>query len=571
MKKNDARGIEPGAYMVKCNCQGTFTMNYFTTKQGVLFYDYTIEVEQTSKIDRFLELLESSGVAELLAKESSNQLSGRPEIDPFRLFACILYGFAMGSSSLRELETSCRYDTRFMYIMDQVSPSHISFGRYINKVVKPNQERIFSGVTKAILRHFNLEIDDCFIDGTKIEADANRYKFVWRPTKFHESLNEKTRNLLALMGLDRGIPAKGLIPSSLIAERVTRAKEALGTLGGPQKKAYSGMLDNLISYLEKTMEYEEKERVCGPGRNSYYKTDHDATAMCLKRDYYSGLGSNMHPAYQVQLCVTSGLIASYYVSQDRTDIYTFIPAIEELHDMYGTYPMRIGADSGYGSLDNYQYCRDRGIKAFIKYQSWEGECSGRRPAVYELNDDGTITCLGGRIGKVTAETERHHRFKGSVFYKVDNCTGCEFMPYCRQFMKEATGTFKIFEVNPAFQRLKQEARDLLLSPEGIEMRVNRSCQVEGCFGVLKQDMSFDRFRRVGMDQVKVELMLNALGYNIRKFLRYCERGVPARYWTAPEGTGPEKFKKPSAKRLKNRIEKKRSKSANEIAREYKYR
>ena len=74
-----------------------------------------------------------------------------------------------------------------------------------------------------------------------------------------------------------------------------------------------------------------------------------------------------------------------------------------------------------------------------------------------------------------------------------------------------------------------------------------------------------------MDQVKVELMLNALGYNIRKFLRYCERGVPARYWTAPEGTGPEKFKKPSAKRLKNRIEKKRSKSANEIAREYKYR
>ena len=111
MQKNDARGIEPGAYMVKCNCQGTFTMNYFTTKQGVLFYDYTIEVEQTSKIDRFLELLESSGVAELLAKESSSQLSGRPEIDPFRLFACILYGFAMGSSSLRELETSCRYDT----------------------------------------------------------------------------------------------------------------------------------------------------------------------------------------------------------------------------------------------------------------------------------------------------------------------------------------------------------------------------------------------------------------------------------------------------------------------------
>ena len=95
-------------------------------------------------------------------------------------------------------------------------------------------------------------------------------------------------------------------------------------------------------------------------------------------------------------------------------------------------------------------------------------------------------------------------------------------------MKEAVGTYKIFEINTAFQKLKQEALDLLLSAEGIEMMVNRSCQVEGCFGGLKQDMYFDRFRRVGMDQVKVELMLNALGYNIRKFLRYCEKGVPAR-------------------------------------------
>lgn len=545
-------------------------MNHFTTKQGVLFYNYTIEVEQTTKIDKFLDLLESSGVSELLEKDSSDQIIGRPEIDSFRIFACILYGFAMGSSSLRELETSCKYDTRFMYIMNQVCPSHISFGRYINKVIKPNQEKIFSAITKAILKHFNLEITDCFIDGTKIEADANKYKFVWKPRKFHESLNEKTKNLLTVMRLDRGVPSKGLIPSSLIAEKITKATEVLETLEESQKKAYSKMLDNLLSYLEKTMEYEEKERICGPNRNSYYKTDHDATAMCLKQDYYSGLGSNMHPAYQVQLCVTSGIIASYYVSQDRTDIYTFVSTVEKLYDMYGVYPLRIGADSGYGCFDNYKYCKEHGIKAFIKYQSWEGECNGRRPAVYELNDDGTITCLGGRTGMITTEIERHHKFKGSVFYQIDNCTGCEFMPYCRQFMKEPVGSFKVFEINPAYQKLKQEARDLLLSVEGIEMRVNRSCQSEGCFGVLKQDMFFDRFRRIGMEQVKVEFMLTALGYNIRKFLRYCEKGVPVKYWTAPKATVSETFKKPSAKRLKNRVERKRLKSVNELARNYKY-
>lgn len=545
-------------------------MNYFNTKQGVLFYNYTIEVEQTLKIDKFLSLLEKSGVATILKREETEQIIGRPELDSFKMFAAIVYGFAVGCSSLRELETSCKYDTRFMYIMDQVTPSHISFGRYINDVIKPHQEEIFSIITSTILKYFNIEINDCFIDGTKIEAAANKYKFVWKPTRFHEKLSEKTRNLLSVMEVSRGVPAKGFIPSSLIAEKVTQATALLETKEDSQKKAYSGMLSNLIEYMEKTLEYEEKEYICGPNRNSYYKTDHDATAMCLKSDYYSGLGSNMHPAYQVQLSVSSGIIVSYYVSQDRTDIYTFIPAIEKLHSMYGVFPKRICADSGYGCLENYQFCKDNDIKAFIKYQAWQGECSGRRPAIYEMNDDETITCLGNRIGEPVEIPERHHKFKGSVFYQVDNCTGCEFMPYCRQFMKIPIGDSKIFEINPTYQKLKQEARDLLLSVEGIEMRVNRSCQAEGGFGILKQDMLYDRFRRVGIEQVKVEFMLTALGYNIRKFLRYSEKGLQVKYWTAPEGTVAETFKKPSAKRLKNRVEKKRLKNANEVARTYKY-
>lgn len=212
--------------------------------------------------------------------------------------------------------------------------------------------------------------------------------------------------------------------------------------------------------------------------------------------------------------------------------------------MYGILPKRICADSGYGCQENYSYCEEHGIKAFIKYQAWEGECSGRRPALYELNDDETITCLGGCTGIVVDIPSRHHKYKGTLFYLVENCSGCQFMPYCRQFMKEPEGAFKVFEINPVFQRQKQRARDLLLSVEGIEMRVNRSCQAEGGFGVLKQDMSYDRFRRIGMKQVSVEFMLTALGHNIRKYLRYSEKGLSRKVWTAPEGTSPERFKKP---------------------------
>jgi|GEM_PF-6309260 len=68
-------------------------------------------------------------------------------------------------------------------------------------------------------------------------------------------------------------------------------------------------INKLKAYLGKALDYEEIEEICGE-RNSYYKTDKDATAMCLKEDYCSGLGSNMHAGYNVQLIVSKGIIVA---------------------------------------------------------------------------------------------------------------------------------------------------------------------------------------------------------------------------------------------------------------------
>ena len=550
-------------------------MGYFNTKQGVLFYCYTIDVEQKRKIDSFLELLDKSGVDELIKLETANLESnrdmGRPGYDPYKVFACVLYGFAMGSRSLRDLESSCSNDVRYMYLMEGQKPSYAYFCNYINTVIKPHIEQIFTMVTSRIFRSFGLEIDDCFIDGTKQKAFPNKYKVVWKPTAFHRRLADKTRSLLQTMGISRGIPVEGLIPSDMVAKKLKEAMDMHEADADCVQEGFDEMIESLSGYLLKTLEYEEKERICGPDRNSYYKTDHGATAMCLKEDYYSGLGSNLHPAYQIQSIVCHGFVLTCYVSHDRTDIYTFIPAFEKLYRLYGKYPRRVCADAGYGCLSNYEYCKQKGILAFIKYQSWEGECSARRPALYELNEDGSITCLGGRKGTMTEILGRHHRGKGTVFYLVEGCGGCEYMPYCRQFMREKEGDSKVFELNPEFQKLKQEARDILLSVDGIEMRINRSCQVEGVFGIMKYDMFYDRIRRIEKDSVNMEILMSFLGYNTRKFMRYSESGLSLKWWTAPEGMEAEKFKKPSAKRLARRVEKKRQKSVNEEAKDkYKY-
>ena len=112
------------------------------------------------------------------------------------------------------------------------------------------------------------------------------------------------------------------------------------------------------------------------------------------------------------------------------------------------------------------------------------------------------------------------------------------------------------------------ALDMLLTPEGIEMRVNRSCQVEGTFGSLKSNMSYDRFRRTSFSKVDAEMMLTCLGYNMRKYMRFIEGKARFSYWKAPADTRCGEFKKPSSKRLKNSVGRIRRNDPNDISRDY---
>ena len=112
-----------------------------------------------------------------------------------------------------------------------------------------------------------------------------------------------------------------------------------------------------------------------------------------------------------------------------------------------------------------------------------------------------------------------------AFFLVKSCAKCDFEGYCKRFLKSKSKRSRIFEIQPRWVQLKQQARDRLLSPEGIEIRVNRSCQVEGAFGVIKQNMDYKRFRRRSMGRVTVEFALTCLGMNIRKYLRFAMSGV----------------------------------------------
>ena len=546
-------------------------MNHFSTRQDFFLCSYASTVEEKTKIDKFLQFLDDSGVAEILSevKPKHSSQGGRPEINRYNLFATILYGFAFRNSTLREMEDICKYDLRYISLMNGEQPSYVAFGNYINEFILPNRQRIFAAIMRQIVKVCGLDLEDVFIDGTKIEANANKYKFVWKPTTYHTKLCDKVRTLLKSCNLERGVPEKDIFPSSLIAQKLADISELI--MQSDDSKQLSKCYTELTKCLEKALEYEEEERICGPDRNSYYKTDHDATAMTLKTDYYSGLGSNMHAAYNVQVVICKGFAMAYHVSQNRNDIKDFVPTLEQFHEIYGKHPKNVCADSGYGSLENYRYMKKHNIGNYVKHQSWQGNASGKNPAAYRLNDDDTITCLNGKIGKQVSIEGRHPKNKGNVFYRITGCRKCDYRQYCKRWQKRKSDNFKIFEVNTELKRFIQQAEANLLSPKGIEIRVNRSCQNEGSYGVLKQDMHYIRFRRRSLSKVETEYILTFLGYNIRKLFRYFNGTEKSTYWQAPPDLATEKFKKPSAKRLSNKATKKKKKSANEQAKtSYKY-
>ena len=430
--------------------------------------------------------------------------------------------------------------------MEQERPIYTKFCDFINKVIVPNEEEIFSLLSIQIAKEMGIEMDDAFIDGTKFEANANKYKFVWKPTKHHKRLTVKASEIIKKYHLFDNYREEEFIRSNTLANAITNLKLKRNEI---DEITYRNVEKALIGLLEKTLEYEEKEETIGPNRKSCYKTDKDATAMALKADYYSGLGSNMHAAYNVQILVMKGLVFSYYVSQSRTDINDFIDVIDIFAKFYGFWPKRICADAGYGSLDNYRYLERHNIENYVKHQSWEGNKSARNPDCYHLNDDDSISCLNGYVGYEAKIPYRHPRKAEAVFYKVNGCNSCNWMPFCKRFMMRQDENYKIFEVVKDLEHYKYQSQKNLCSPKGIEMRVNRSIQVEGVFGIEKQDYGYVRFRRRGLDKVSTESMLNFLGLNIAKLFRFYETGKLNKFWIAPDNLEPETFKKPSWKRL----------------------
>lgn len=461
--------------------------------------------------------------------------SGRnPAVAPKNLFKVLVYGYMSGIYTSRGLETACRRDINFMWLLEsQKGPDHNTIARFRSERLTYVVEDLFRQMVEKLHEHGEIAFENLFVDGTKIEACANKYSFVWKKTvmKNEEKLQSKAKTTISRI-THCGETNEKITVEDLRQIQI-RLQDEIQTAGiqpvhgkGQHKTQLQRDLEEVSGHLERQEQY-NRYNALFEGRNSFSKTDTDATFMHMKEDHMRN--SQLKPGYNVQIGVEGEYVVGVDISSQRNDQMTLVPFLDKLQTNYPHRFKNIVADAGYESEENYVYLADRNYKCYIKPQNYEQSKSRHyhndpyrsgNMAYDEVSD--SYTCHQGR--SLLPVFQKHPKSKSGYVSTVQvyECTSCDGCPAKSRCTKSAGN--RQLQIAKTFQYHRQKSLDNITSPLGILLRMNRSIQVEGAFGVLKEDYGFRRFLMRGQKNVRTEYLLLCMGYNLNKLHHKIQNG-----------------------------------------------
>jgi transposase len=450
---------------------------------------------------------------------------GTSSYHPKLLLKILVYGYLSNIYSSRKLEAAVRESVYLMWLSGMTYPDHHTINRFRSERLKDVLKEVFSQVVMLLVESEHVDLKEVYTDGTKIEANANRYTFVWgksiknnkaRIAKQLEELWNYTQQV-AKAELEEPMPDLSTIDSKKVIETIEKINTALKDKQVDKKKAQK------LNYAKKEWpalldQYERQEAIL-KSRGSYSKTDLDATFMRMKDDPMAK--GQLKAAYNLQISTHKQFITYYSIHQNPTDTVTLIPHLEAFKKQYNRLPENITADAGYGSQENYTWLEENKIEAFVKYSSFQQEQRpnkidepGKIDNLFYNKEQDCFYCPMGqpmkRIDSYITTTDNGFE-QEYVSYQAKNCENCPLRGVC--FKGEGN---RIINVNYELQRLKAKARELLLSQEGIRHRKQRPVDVEPVFGNIKQNKNFKRFLLRSTGKVETEIGLIALAHNLAK-------------------------------------------------------
>lgn len=483
---------------------------------------------------------------------------GRIEYSPRLLFKVVVYACTRGIYSSREIERACRENINFMYLLEgQNAPDHNTIARFRSRHLPEVVEDLLNQMVQLLVAHgeISFEKSAVFIDGTKIEANANRYSFVWKTTvtKNQKKLGEKiVTELPALLdkaGGDISVPPQLNVQQlKKLRKKLYAQKEKQGVVfvcgKGHRKSGVQKAIETVNGWLNRLKRYNLDIYICGD-RNSYCKTDHDATFMHMKEDHMKN--GQLKPGYNVNVATVSEYIIGNYISADRTDTKTFIPFLEKLCQKHPV--KRVVVDSGYESEENYHYVDgSEQISLFVKPSNHEQKKKkkyktdiGRRENMpYDAEKDEYTCAQGKKLTAVSTKTRKSDTGYAQqvTVYECSECKGCPVKEKCiRQKKTDKTpleDRVKRLNVSKYFTAQREAMEEKISTEEGILLRVNRSIQAEGVFSMIKQDMNFRRFMTRGSRNEAVEWHLLSIAYNLLKLHHKIQTGRLGTHLVVPK-------------------------------------
>ena len=482
--------------------------------------------ESVRLLSHILEELDYTGLYKAYSLEGRN-----PAIEPKLMFKVLVYAYSQGIYSSRKIEASCRRDINFLWLLaGNKAPDHSTIARFRTTFLKESCEELFGQLANLLLKSGEVSGKNLFVDGTKIESRANKYTFVWKKAvgKHEARMQEKVRERIGELNRDsmeflpfRSESAAGDLEkaSKQLAEKIQAQGIPMVHGRGRRKSQIQKDKEYLEACLSRQQRYDFHKKTFR-GRNSYAKTDPDATFMHMKDDHMRN--AQLKPGYNLQIGVDSEYIVGVGVFSDRNDTNTLIPFLQETESNLKHKYQSITADAGYENEENYLWLEKEGKIPYIKplsYEKWKKRSFkkevGRRENMTYIEEGDCYVCDYGRIlwhvGKKKKTSVTGYESKQEI-YRCEECSGCpHFGGKCTRSKKS-----KQMYVSRVLIERRDVSLKNIMSKEGIRYRMNRSIQEEGAFGVLKHDYGFKRFLKCGKNHVKIKFLLLYLGYNINK-------------------------------------------------------
>lgn len=541
---------------------------------------YEISLPKTDPVYTLKHVMEKMNFSNLSARYKKK---GRKGYNPIMLFAVLLYANMRGVRSIDRIVELLQRDIAFMWLAQGEKPKRDVFYEFINeRLTQDILEDLHYQFIRLLQKEGLVTLECLFIDGTKIEANANRYTFVWRGSinyrlaglldnidatysRYNDFILENDyqckykiaqAEMFVVEGMDkvreiikqnreRKINHKKKISNNRIIEideisPINMAKmqkklldiaEAEGIIfensKGKRKTELQRIYEALESLGKRLLGYKESFELMGRDRNSYSKTDIEATFMRMKDDHM--LNGQLKPAYNLQVAVENYFVIHTYISNDRTDYNTLIPVLEKHKQNLKSYPKEVTADSGYCSEKNLMHLKSNNIASYIKLQTHEKMKSkayktdiGKYYNMIEFEDG--YVCAGGK--KLSFSHFEKHRSKGfkQIYnvYSCSECSGCKHKADClyKYDERKDKDKNKVIKVNRNWDKLKAESHKNIESNKGIYYRQIRSIQTEGFFGDMKENDGFRKFNHRSSEKVYKESLIYNFGKNIGRFHKF---------------------------------------------------